>query len=552
MVDFGDAHGAVPALPTPQEFTNALLEMDTKETVAVARVCAELTGDALLANRATTALRSHTSGTPQWLAQISRTIAVRTVSLTSVLHHEETILLEMSTGGAPFTLAVAIAHAGSSFLEDAYPVGMSVERVLDSSSLDDENVIVNDVSLADARARISEVIDMSDHMLPPIETDSWPLMRHLLTWALTLLPTGGNGFDPHEWTPEEIEEYVDDFMDSSWAKSLNADARFDARLLLDFQATYGSNQPLRWGSDFTARVLLDLIPRKIIAPADELLTFPAVLRALIPWANSRSGVPSGITQNALEVVDDVEEDFRALVTGDALEGDDSPPGVFDDLHTLLSSRSTFLDFAMWELWRLEEEVGGSDALKNLDEGPLPVEDFQTSGIPEDIVPRVQNLARQVGELADDVFQDAEMKTSAFRVLAAAATRSPQVFRRRFTDPPTVASICWITGRINHWFDPGVPERTVGRLMQVAGVKNPPGQRAAALRSAIRPAEAMAADSDGPLAAFDDEAWDPAAQWLLGDAHLLTGAARTTICEERDRLQLRIEDLRGEDEGDGWV
>lgn len=528
------------------------MEMDTEETVAVARVWAELTGDTLLAKRASTALRSHASGAPQWLAQIGRTTAVRAVSLLSVLHHEETILVEMSTGGVPFTLAAAVTRAGSPYLEDAYPVGMTVDGALGTTSLDDENVIVKDVSLADARARISEAIDMSDHMLPPIETDTWPLVRPLLTWALTRLPAGGSGFDLHEWTPEELEEYVNDFMGSPWARQLHADARFDAQLLLDFQANYGSNQPLRWGSDFTARVLLDLIPRKVMSPPDGLLMFPTVLRALIPWANSRSGVPDGITQNALEVVDDVEEDFRALVTGDAMEDDDSPSGVFDDFFSLMSSTSTFLDFALWELWRLEEEVGGSDALENLDEGPLPAEGFQTSGIPDDIAPRLQDLARQVGELADEVFKDAEMKTSAFRVLAAAATRSPQVFRRRFTDRPTVASICWITGRINHWFDPGVPERTVGHLMQVAGAKSTPGQRAATLRSAIRPAEAVATGSDDSRAIFEDELWDPAAEWLLGDPSFLTGAARSMIGEERDRLQVRIEDLRGEDEGDVWV
>lgn len=446
MTGAGDAHGALPALPTSQDLTNALLVMDTKETVAVARVWAELTGDVLLAKRAATALRPHASGTPQWLAQIGRTTAVRAVSLISVVHHEETILVEMSTGGVPFTLATAVTRAGSPYLEDAYPVGMTVDGALGTTSLEDENVVVNDVSLADARARISEAIDMSDHMLPPIETDTWPLVRPLLTWALTLLPAGGSGFDLHEWTPVEIEEYVDDFMSSSWAQQLNTDARFDAQLLLDFQANYGSNQPLRWGSDFTARVLLDLVPRKVMAPPDELLMFPTVLRALIPWANSRSGVPFWVTQNALKVVDDVEDDFRTLVLGDAMEDDDSPSGAFDDFLSLLSSTSTFLDFALWELWRLEEEVGGSEALENLDGGPLPAEEFQTSGIPDDVAPRLQHLARQVGELSDEVFKDAEMKTSAFRVLAAAATRSPQVFRRRFTDPPTVASICWITGR----------------------------------------------------------------------------------------------------------
>lgn len=516
------------------------LDAAVDETDALLRVWAEMLGDELLAKRVSTGLKSRTRRGPDWLARIDETRPVNAVSMTHVLGHEETIFLGLTTAGLEYTLAVAIEHSGTPFLQDAYPIPQGLAEVREavtSSPLD--GVRIADLPLADAGARIHSAAFMADRIHPPIETDTWPAMRALLDWVVSLLPADGRGFDQYEWTPEEIDGLVTDFLASSWAEGLDQHAAMHAERLLSFQADYGSGEPLRWGGQFVAAVMGDLYPRKVLADDDFMLSMPTTLRALVQYANERSGVPAEFTQNALEAIDDLFDEYRASVLDD---------GEADPLETtqeqfmeLLGGSGLLIDLYEGMLWEIGEQVGGAETLRSLSLEPLPREELDTSRIPDDLVPRVQSLGDQVAALAESSFDDPELRTAALRILATAAANGPEVFRRRFTDPPTVAAVCWIAGRINHWFAPDDPDRRVTAFMQRAGVKNSPTQRAAALRSAIRPAQG---EDTG-----DGVDWDPAAHWLLGDPALLTSTARTGLAEARDRYAAELSLLQ--DDEDEW-
>lgn len=524
---------------TLQFFASRLLDSPSPETDALLRVWTEMLGDELLSRRIASVLKLRDQGTPDWLARIDELTTTRAVSSLHVLGHEETIFVGVATASEPFTIAVAIDRSGMPYLEDAYAIGRPIADVMGLTDEQGFDMESQDLPLRDARARIDEAVDMSDRMVPHVESETWPAMRRLLQWVVRLMPEGGQGFDLHEWDEDEIRELVDGFMRSPWATGLGEDAAFHAQVLLQFQADYGSNLPLRWGSDFTARVLMDLFPRKVMTSDASLLAMPATLRALVQYANDRSGIPSHITANVLETLDELEVPYRTSVL-DADEDDPSSLETTQELFaSLLGGPGTFIDFYTGMLGELEEEVGGADALRTLGLEPLPREDLDTTGIPQDIRPRVRSLADQVADLAESYFEDPEMRTAALRVLAAAATNGPEVFRRRFTDPPTTAAICWITGRVNHWFVHSDPARTVTALMRRAEVKSSPSQRADALRSAIRPVQ-----EDDPT---DEDDWTPADEWTLGDAALLTSTARRFLSEQRDRMTAELAILQEDDE-----
>lgn len=521
-----------PDVPTDlHRLAGMFLEAGAPETDAVLRVWAEMLGDEFLAKRITTGLKSRTRSGPDWLARIDETTAVGAASMTAVLGHEETILLGLETAGLEYTFAVAVEHSGIPFLQDAYPIDSALADVHAAIAAElGEEARIDRLPLADAGARIHSAAYAEDRIRPRVETDTWPAMQSLLDWVVSLIPAGGRGFEKHEWTPAEIDELVADFMASPWAEGLGRDGAMHAERLLGFQADHGSGEPLRWGGVFVASVMHDLYPRKVIADDDFMLAMPTTLRALVQYANHRSGVPEQFTQNALAAIHDLEDEYRAGV----LESGDAPTAIEatqEQFMSLLGGSGLMIDLYESMLWELEEEVGGPDVLQSLGVEPLPHEELDISQIPEDLHPRVRSLADQVAALAETAFDNPEMRTSALRILAAAAANGPEVFRRRFTDPPTVAAVCWIAGKINHWFVQSDPARTASTLMHHAGVKSSPAHRASALRSAIRPASQD--DSE-------DASWDPAASWLLGDPALLTSTARTRVAEARDRFTAELE------------
>lgn len=502
------------------------LDAEVAETDALLRVWAAMLGDELLAQHITSVLKVRSLGVPEWLARIDEMAPRRAVSLQHVLRHEETVFVEVATAAAPFTLAVAVDHSGAPYLEDAYPIGQSMADLLDAVDASPiDHTHATDISLADARGRLEEAIDMADRMHPPIETDTWPSIGKLVSWIVRLLPEGGRGFDLHDWTPEELDDLTDDFMRSSWAADLRPEDRSHALLLFRFQGNYGSNDPLRWGGEFAARVLGDLYPRKVYDKPPQMLRMPVVLRALVQYANERSGVPHDFTVNALAAVDDWEPAYRSAILDahDDFLGDEG--GGFREPSRSLEE--AMADWVRYSLEELAEAVGGFPALDSLDLTPLPDEELDTTGIEPDIVARVESLAPQVKAASTDFFEDPEMGTSALRTLTRIAAADPGAFRRRFTDPPTVAALCWIVGKNNGYFAYGSPARvTVRGLMAFLGLKGNPNQRAHSLLTHVLPPDEVRFTSDV----------------ALGDPALLTSARRRQIIRIRDDARQRLDAL----------
>jgi hypothetical protein len=110
---------------------------------------------------------------------------------------------------------------------------------------------------------------------------------------------------------------------------------------------------------------------------------------------------------------------------------------------------------------LERDVGGPEALAQLDDVPLPDEPFDWTGIADDIRDRVSEVLMLADACCDELL-DVEYRTAARRVLARVATNGPEVFRRRGGANTAAGAICWWLCQIN-------TTRTVGgrRLSQKA-------------------------------------------------------------------------------------
>ena len=537
-LDDTDADGADPTeIPPIRELALQMLEATPKETEPLVRIWAQMLDDELFGRRIAKRLPTpSTKRLPEWIRRAEEIRPFRAAAFVSPVKIEETILLEISTAGRSVTLAVGVDRSGSPYLEDAYLADGPLSNIVEFSRT--ELVLPVDVvtlSLVDAGARLREALEMSTHMFPPIETESWPGTRRLLEWMLRKLPEGGTGYEIRTWEPEEIEELVADFRASPFAESLTKEEVDHAHVLFEFQCSYGNNDPLRWSGTFVERLMCDLYPRKVMSPADDLLFMPTVLAALVRYANDRSGVDPVFTENALAAIDDNREEYTARVRGDQLGGVESTMDLFSQLLTGIDDDSLplqdlddeyadepFLGGQASMLAEIfigsgAEAVGGIEALQALTDEPLPTEDLDTTGVAEGVVDRLNSLVPEIRRIADEVFDEPELATAALRLLTTIGRVGPAIFRRRIADRSLLAALFWIVGKDNNlfsgqWSSEG--DVTIGDLQSYLGVSSSPKPNAEKLLSAAGHALA------------DSEV-------ILGDPRFLISRRRQRIIANRD-------------------
>jgi hypothetical protein len=117
---------------------------------------------------------------------------------------------------------------------------------------------------------------------------------------------------------------------------------------------------------------------------------------------------------------------------------------------------------------LLKAAGGEDALRALDDRPLPDEDFRWAGIADDIHERVAQVLELTDACCDELL-DVECRTACRRLLARAAAGGPAVFRRRASPATAAAAICWIVGKDNNLLTPGHGGLLVKDLMAQFGL-----------------------------------------------------------------------------------
>ena len=128
------------------------------------------------------------------------------------------------------------------------------------------------------------------------------------------MPAGGHGYVYNEPTEGDIANLVEEFERSRYGEALDADGADRVRTLLDFAGRYGTGDPLRWSSVVVEIMLLDLIPRKILADDAYLRGFPDAVRAAVRFAHEQRSIPSQYTEQALAAVDEYEGEYLEAIS----------------------------------------------------------------------------------------------------------------------------------------------------------------------------------------------------------------------------------------------
>ncbi len=135
---------------------------------------------------------------------------------------------------------------------------------------------------------------------------------------------------------------------------------------------------------------------------------------------------------------------------------------------MISTSTSLADHRTFMRELLREAAGGEEALRNLDDRPLPDEDFDWTGIADDIRGTVAEILTLCDRCCDELL-DVEYRTACRRLLARAAAGDPSVFRRKARTETAAAAICWIVGKDNDLFTPMGGGMQVKHLMAHFGL-----------------------------------------------------------------------------------
>lgn len=522
------AHEAVPALAN---LVSAFIEIETPETAALLAVAEVLIDDEDLLEEIRRARSVGPYTAPEFLSRLGETTAHRTVETVHALGDGENIVVGARLpDGQELTALVYIDHNLGTVAKDGFLIDQPIAAMVGTfmgASIVDAHTSANDIPPADARARLTEAISNGALMFPPFESETWPQARAAVQWMARLLPEGGAGYVRPEWTEKQKSDLARRFFASPAGRPLDDRERRDLlESILWYGTDYGPGDPMRWSAPAAEILLLDWIPRKIVADRDYLALAPALLSAFVRFCDAERGIPSDLTAETLNAIETFAPEYHAIVASPRLQGPAAllaAMGVIDpDEGWLTGGDEDFDDWShpQFMLDGLAQQVGGKAALDALDTRPLPDEEFDWKGIPDDIHPRVEEVLDLCDRGSLDLF-DLEFRTACRRMLARVACGDPEVFRRKGRSDTAAASLVWIVGKANDLLGSfgGMPVKDAARYF---GLSSTMSQRAPTLLAA---------------AGVTGRGYDGAPR--LGSPDFLTSVKRGDLIERRDRYMSQL-------------
>lgn len=512
-VDFGPG----PQSRNPHELLETFIDHDDPATTAVLGALRLFLDDELARRRCDREVRRRRWPTPAWFDALPDVEVTNVVESRDELGDGDNVYVELRwpTGHEATVVAYIDHHLGSA-VKDGFAVPMAIAEMRSRMQrhIESQTITFVHIDPAEARARLEDAVDSSNRTRPPLESDTWPGIQPLLRWALRQLPVGGRVPDRREWSPAELDAVAAAFLSSPFAAMLEPGDADLVDHLLWYGTGYGSGDPYRWGAPRVEILLLDWVPRKIVAPFGDLMRMPAVAKAFIRWAHDVARIPLDSTLRTLEVIDDCTPEYlEAIGDDERLQG----PAA------LLAAMGLEPDFEgdpfSYERFVREDgikAVGTEEVYEALTTDPLPDEAMALDDLPQDIQERVARIGALTDRVCDEFLQDAELRTACRRLLGDVAAADPAIFRRPSKDEPAAGAICWVIAKVNRVLRHG----DTGPMLGTIGVTGSVSQRAQPMLAAI--------------GVRDFSTWGSE----LGSPRYLTSRRRRSLIERRERYRGR--------------
>ena len=478
------------------ELLNSFLEAPFPVMRVMATAMLPMLDDELLAHRIRHQLdQARIPAAPVWLDDLAGPELTGTLRMPDPLGDGENLLISVAwPGRRAGTVMVYVDHNMGTIVKDAFvvPEGLEGARAM-WTGLGGDEIRIEEIDPADAKARLIEAIRESDQLDPPYETDTWPGVRPLVEWWASLLPDGGEGFERRAVPAHEIEGIAERFARSDEARHLDLPSGAIETLavpLLWFASQSEPGDPLRWSPVSVEMALVDWVPTHVLLPADEMDPLLDVLKALIRFAHRERNIAAEHTESTVIAVDrwapsmmagaavldlanlpdDVWDDEDDEDDWDDWDDDDDEEGLVG-IPLLPTGEIDILRIIDQLEQRIVDALGGVEAAARNDRDPLPAHPVDRSLIPDDLVDLVDEVVRHIDEVcASDL--DGETGAICRRYVEALLDADQAVFRRSQRSDLIAAGIVWATVTLHHHVngrptDPEIP--TQKRLAAAMGV-----------------------------------------------------------------------------------
>ena len=281
------------AAPTARDdLVRSFIDVPALETSALLVAMRELTRDQDGRAEIDAEIGRRDDPLPDWLLHLDRAVACRSIETVHVQGDGENVVVGMRlVDGHDLTALVHVNHNLGSVAKEGFVLDRPIADVADElASIGGSDTECRDIALADARARLDEAITHGAMMFPPFETETWPASRPLVEWIAAALPEGGTGYVRPDWTRAEATELARRFFASSYGRALTGHREL-LETILWYGTDYGPGDPMRWSPPAAEILLLDWIPRKIVADVDHLSPAPGLLSAFVRFCDAERGIP---------------------------------------------------------------------------------------------------------------------------------------------------------------------------------------------------------------------------------------------------------------------
>ncbi len=497
------------------DLVESFIETPYAETTAALTAVRALVPDEVLAARIGRGLEGRRHPMPDWLSGLGRAqIDPEVWFMTHVLGDGDDYLIGVTLpSGQALSALVYVDHNMGTVVKDAFVVPEAVQdlAIKMGTLIDDADQSLTRTDPATARAVIETAIDSGSRLYPPLSSESWPMCRPLVEWMLRMLPAGGVVPERKEWTQEGTAAVAAEFFASPFGAALDDEEhRGLLQSVLWFCTGSATGDPWRW-SPVTVEMLVDWFPRKVIAEPAHMAKLPGLVRAYIRYCHDRDHIRGDLTEETLAAVDRWEPEYLQRIRGDRQQ---AIPGLAEAI--LQSERVEHLSDEEVYLEYIADEVGGVETLMRLDAQPLADEEFDWSGIGEEVRPTVQAILDECDACADAIL-DVEHRTAMRRFLATAASNDAVLFRRKGSPVRGAAAVAWVIATANRTVGSYRSTMTGKDLLAHFGITGSVSDRA---HSLIRAAGIDHRLTYGSL--------------RVGDPRLLVSRRRRELIDERDR------------------
>lgn len=292
-------------------FVDALEELGTASALATLRALATVGApdNARLARTAADRLAAGGLPEPPWAEGLERARPTAAALMSEEAFDDGlSVMVEYAGPGCvPHTLGIYIDHNLGGLVKDVFLAGplSEVRGQFNRHAPNHVGLVIRDVDLAEARARVEAALYMLDHTYdPPVNADVRSL-RALVDARMRLLPAGYElPDDCEEVSPEARAALLADFLGSPEGQRWRGDedAEDVAQLAIDFGAGHNHGGPLRWSPVVVEIFMTSWLARKVTREPEFFTRVPDVLRDWVKYAGHRQGVPAAPLHEAVAAV----------------------------------------------------------------------------------------------------------------------------------------------------------------------------------------------------------------------------------------------------------